>query len=170
METIYRQREDSQNLNGTSWARQVVHFFWKFFEMTWKQRNDSKFKNDSGEKEKEQITNLIADIKVRTRFIPEKFQKFVKKGEALLTAKKINIGKMKSWINLMTDQRTVADIRKEHHDRYGTDIKTFLIRPTDTYSDHHSEQPIRKCEPENDHEDINSLRKETYTRNPDSIV
>ena len=24
METIYRQREDSQQLNGTSWARQVV--------------------------------------------------------------------------------------------------------------------------------------------------
>ena len=71
--------------------------------MSWKQRNDSKFKNETGEKEKEQIKNLLEDIKVSTRFIPEKFQKFVKRGEAFLSAKKNNLGKMKRWINLMMD-------------------------------------------------------------------
>ena len=50
----------------------------------------------------------------------------MQRGENLLTAKKNDIGKMKRWINLMTDQRTVADIRKTHHEKYGTDITEYL--------------------------------------------
>ena len=117
------------------------------------------------------MKNLLEDIKVLTRFIPEKFKKFVKKGEAFLSAKKIHIGKMKRWIKPMTDKRTVADIRKEHHDRYGTDILKFLIRQTSTTdNENHSEQPIRECEPENNHEDIASMRTEVSARDPVSIV
>lgn len=39
--------------------------------------------------------------------------------------------KMKRLIHLMTDQRTVADIRKEHHYKYGTDIMIYLALITE---------------------------------------
>ena len=69
----------------------------------------------------------------------------------------------------MTDQRTVADIRKEHHDRYGTDISKFLVRQTSTTeNDDRSEKPI--SEPDSNHEDIASKRNEDYARDPVSIV
>ena len=55
MEDIYRQRGDLQELTGTCWVRQVVNFFWTFFEISWRSRNDKKFENDNGEREKEQI-------------------------------------------------------------------------------------------------------------------
>ena len=35
---------------------------------------------------------------------------------------------MKRWINLLTDQRTFADIHKTHHEKYGTDITGYLTR------------------------------------------
>ena len=71
----------------------------------------------------------------------------------------------------MTDQRKVADIRKEHHDKYGTDITNYLIRTTETHRSYHQrEQPISACEPENDYEEISSMRTETSTRDPGSIV
>ena len=71
----------------------------------------------------------------------------------------------------MTDQRTVAEIRKEHHDRYGTDISKFLVRQTSTTeNDDRSEQPISECEPDNNNEEIASERNEDPAREPVSIV
>ena len=50
----------------------------------------------------------------------------------------------------------------ENHDKYGTDITNYLIRPTDTQRSYHkSEQTISACEPENDHEEISSMRTVT---------
>ena len=71
----------------------------------------------------------------------------------------------------MTDQRTVADIRKEHHDRYGTDISKFLVRQTSTTeNDERSDQPISECEPNSDHEDLAGMENEDSARDPDSIA
>ena len=146
MEDIYRRREDSQKLNGTSWARQVVNYLWTFFEMSWKGRNDKKFQLENGKREKDQIKNLIEDLKVRTRFIPEKFRKFVQRGKTLLTAKKNDIGKMRRWIKLMTDQRTVADIRKTHHDKYGKDISEYLTSTNREIQSANQNHPITTSE------------------------
>ena len=64
---------DEEKTDKTQWhlvGKTSCRFFWTFFEMSWKVRNDKKFEIENGKREKEQIKKLIEELKVRTRFIP----------------------------------------------------------------------------------------------------
>ena len=90
------------------------------------------------------------------REMPGLLQNMMSKQDQKDPKKKQDIEKMKLSINLMTDKRTVAYIRKEHHEKYGAEITGYLMRTnqSDRGNNQNEQIPESASEPEKNNENI----------------